>query len=68
MSGCCRNAGRPADGELLAKHRHHLFTQEIKLFQHRFERETRVVHEEELALVVTHVVTKSQGSLDDLGR
>ncbi len=66
MSGSCRDIGRPADGELLAEYRHHLFTKEIKLFEHRLERETRVVHQEELALVVADVVTESQCPLDDL--
>src|SRR5690625_3843710 len=38
-------------GELLAEHGHDLLTENVELLQHGLERQARVVHEEELALV-----------------
>src|SRR5690625_913233 len=55
-------------GELLAEHGHDLLTENVELLQHGLERQARVVHEEELALVVAEHLPETERAVDDLLR
>src|SRR5690606_6764783 len=45
-----------------------LFTQQVQLLEHGLQRQAGVVHEPQLTLVVTGVLTEAEGLLDDLLR
>ena len=53
------DVGRLERSELLAQHRHHLFAEDVELLQHHLLRQTGVVHEEQLALVVPDVLAET---------
>lgn len=52
--------------ELGTEHRDDLATEDLDLLEHHVERQTGVIHEEKLALVVARVVGETEGALDDL--
>src|SRR5665811_1108281 len=54
--------------KLLAQHRHDLFAEDVDLLKHRLERQARMVHEEQLTLVVPEEARERERLLDDLLR
>lgn len=60
------NSGRAARLELAAQHRQHLGTKQIQLVQDCLEGQTRVIHEEKLALIVAHHLAEAKRSVNDL--
>ena len=58
----------PPGRELTAQNRNNFLTEQIELLEHRLQRQSGVIHQEQLALVVTEEIGKSQGLLDDLFR
>ena len=56
----------PSGRELTAQNRNNFLTEQIELLEHRLERKTRVIHQEQLALIVTEEIGKRQRLLDDL--
>ena len=61
-----RHVGRAAAVELGAQHRDDLAAEDLELLEHDLGRQSGVVDEEQLALVVTGVVGEAQRALDDL--
>ncbi len=62
------NAGGAPLGELRAQHGDHLLAEQVELFEHGLQRQTGVVHEEQLPLVVAERLAEGEGLLDDLLR
>ena len=53
---------------LTAQNRQNLFGEHVELFENFGERQSRMVDEEELPLVISHVLTEGQRAIDDLLR
>ena len=60
--GAVRHVGRAVLGELLAQHGHDLLAEDVELLEHGLQRQTGVVHQEQLALVVAEVLAHGQRS------
>ena len=67
VRGRVRDTGGAPRRELLAQHRNDL-AEEVELLQHGLQRQARVVHQEQLALVVAEVLAERQRPVDDLLR
>ena len=68
MRGGVGDVGGLEGGELAAQHRHDLLAEDVELLEDGLQRQPGVVHQEQLALVVTDVVPEAERALDDLLR
>src|SRR5690625_867773 len=68
MCWCVWNVCWPAGGHLLTQHRDDLGAKDFDLLKHGFKRQTGMIHQEQLALVVADVVAHGGIPFDDLLR
>lgn len=52
--------------KFLAQHRDYFFSEQVELLQHHLQRQTGVIDEEQLALIIACVFPKTQRPIDHL--